>query len=210
MAFDGFAVPARELHHAALCLSMLGEPERALEHFDRALAANPGYVEAHINRALTLNELGRFEEAREAFELAGQHEQHSGGEFPAAATARLANAHAAVGDLYVHTGAHLLAAEQYRRALELRPGFHDIRNKLAVCLMEVGDLQGATAELQQVLDANPRFLDARMNLGLAYYRSGLLGDALREWELSAQQAPEHPQVRAYLALVERDSGHAPL
>src|SRR5690606_16407568 len=51
---------------AGLCLSFLGRPEEALEELDRALEANEGYVEAHLNRAITLNELGRYEEAREA------------------------------------------------------------------------------------------------------------------------------------------------
>src|SRR4051812_20073533 len=61
-------------HYAGLCESFLGNPEAALEQFDYAIAANPAYVEAHINRALTLNELGRFEEARDAFDQAGHFE----------------------------------------------------------------------------------------------------------------------------------------
>lgn len=188
-------------HYAGLCESFLGDSEAALEQFDYALAANPAYVEAHINRALTLNDLGRFEEAREAFDRAGHFEQEVSSDFPAAATARLANGHALLGDLYVEAGAPMQAAEQYRSALSLRPRFHDIRNKLAQALLTLGETDLAAAELRSVLDGNPRFLHARMNLGLAYYRLGHSERARREWELSATQAPDNPQVRAYLAML---------
>jgi tetratricopeptide (TPR) repeat protein len=188
-------------HFAGLCQSFLGNAEGALEQFDYALAANPAYVEAHIIRALTLNELGRFDEARDAFDLAAHFEQDVAGEFPAAVTARLANAHAGVGDLYLATGAYALAAEQFRRALELRPRFHDIRNKLALALLELGQTELAASELRAVLESNPRFQGARMNLGLAYYRLGHRDRARREWEQTASQDPENPQVRAYLAML---------
>jgi tetratricopeptide (TPR) repeat protein len=189
-------------HHAGLCLSFLGEPEAALEQFDRALEVNPGYVEALINRALTLNELGRYEEAREAFEQAAQHEREAAGEFSTAVTARIANAHAAVGDLYVAAGAHDLAIEQYQRSLELRPRFHDIRNKLAQCLLELSRPAEAAQELLRVLSENPRFLSARINLGLAYFRLGLTHEAAQEWQIASHQEPAHPQVRAFLAMLE--------
>ncbi|MEO5509977.1 MAG: tetratricopeptide repeat protein [Longimicrobiales bacterium] len=188
-------------HFAGLCQSFLGNAEGALEQFDYALAANPAYVEAHINRALTLNELGRFDEARHAFDLAGHFEQEVSGEFPAAVTARLANAHAGLGDLYFGTGAFGLAADQFRRALQLRPRFHDIRNKLAQALLELGQTEHAASELRAVLESNPRFQGARMNLGLAYFRLGHRDRARREWELTASQDPDNPQVRAYLAML---------
>src|SRR5919198_623183 len=53
-----------DAHHLlGLCYSLAGQPEKALEQLDRALALNPHYVEALIHRALVLNELGREEEA---------------------------------------------------------------------------------------------------------------------------------------------------
>jgi hypothetical protein len=43
----------------------------ALEQIDLAVDVNPRYVEAHINRALLLQELGRYEEARRAVRAGG-------------------------------------------------------------------------------------------------------------------------------------------
>ncbi|HUF50817.1 MAG TPA: tetratricopeptide repeat protein [Longimicrobiales bacterium] len=188
-------------HYAGLCLVFLDRPEEALEQLDQALATNPGYVEAHVNRALVLQDLGRYDEAKYAFEQAAEHEQQSQGRFPAAVTARLANAHAGVGDIYAEAGVPAEAAAQYGAALELRPQFHDIRNKYGAALLELGQIDDAIAEFQRVLEWNPRFLAARLNLGLALFRLGRRADAATEWELCRAQQPNHPQVRAFLALV---------
>ena len=190
-------------HFAGLCLVFLGRPEEALDELDAALAVNPGYVEANINRALILQELGRYDEARVSFERASEHEQQDHGRFPAAATARLANAHAGVGDLYMETGAPGEAAAQYYMALELRPQFHDIRNKYATALLGMGRLEEAVQQLRRVLEGNPRFIAARLNLGLALYREGSIEEAAAEWEACRAEQPAHPQVRAYLALLDR-------
>jgi tetratricopeptide (TPR) repeat protein len=190
-------------HFSGLCLIFLGRPEEALAELDEALASNPGYVEAHINRALLLQDLGRYDEARYAFDRAGEYEQQTHSRFPAAVTARLANAHAALGDLYSEAGAPDDAARQYSAALELRPRFHDIRNKYAAALLEMGLLAEAEGQLQQVLEWHPRFLGARLNLGLALYRQGHLEAAAAEWALCRAQQPDDAQVRAYMAMVEQ-------
>ena len=43
---------------------------RRSQSFDRALALRADYAEAHHNRGTALNELGRFDEAQEAFDRA--------------------------------------------------------------------------------------------------------------------------------------------
>lgn len=190
-------------HLAGLCLGFLGQSEAALTEFDHALSLNSQYVEAHLNRAIILNELGRFEEARTAFEAAGRLGADADGPFPPLISARLANAHAVLGDLYLEAGAPISAAEQYRTALVMRPLFHDIRNKLAQALMQLGDLEPAARELETALDGNQRFLAARLNLGLIYFRLGRTADARAQWEICREQQPGNPQARAYLAMVER-------
>ena len=191
-------------HLMGLCLSFLNQPENALDQFDRALAENEGYVEAHLNRAITLNELGRYDEAREAFERAAHSEKKVGGRFPASVSARLANAHAGVGELYMAAADAVDAAEQFRRALELRPSFHDIRNRLGEALMQMGKLEEARGEFERALDGNGRFLQARLNLGLIYYRLGDAGRARDHWEEARSQEPSSPQVRAYMRLLQQE------
>jgi tetratricopeptide (TPR) repeat protein len=198
-----------DIHHfAGLCLSFLGHPDAALVAFSEAVNLNQRYIEAHINRAITLNELGRFDEAQESFALAAEYETQSAGQFPAAISARLANAHANLGDLYLAAGAAVEAAEQYSRALEIRSHFHDIRNRLAEALMHMGELTVAATELEAVLAGNHRFLAARLNLGLVHYRRGDIASAKREWEAAREQQPANPQVRAYLAMLDYNADRA--
>lgn len=188
-----------------LCLSLLGRPDDAIAAFERATVLNPGYVEAHLNRAITLNDLGRLDEARESFQRAAEadEEKTGGGRFPSAAAARLANRHMELGDLYAEAGALEEALEQYRRASELRPQFLDIRNKLARALIDLGRPAEAEAELRQILELNASFAAARANLGLALYRAGRLDEAGAEWRRCLAQQPGSAQVASYLGMLER-------
>jgi tetratricopeptide (TPR) repeat protein len=196
-------------HLAGLCLGFLGRSEEAVEQIDLALQVNPRYVEAHVSRALLLQDLGRYGDAREAFQSASHFEREDHGRFPAAVTTRLANAHADLGDLYMAAGTAADAAAQYASALELRPLFHDIRSRYAAALLQLDMPDQACKELQAVLQGNPLFLAARLNLGLAYYRLGRIDEAAAEWRACATQQPDNPQVRAYVALLEKQGVEDP-
>jgi tetratricopeptide (TPR) repeat protein len=188
-----------------LCLALAGRPEEALAAFQRATALNEGYVEAHLNLAITLNDLGRTDEARESFQRAAEAdgEKAAGGRFSSAAAAKLANLHAQLGDTYLQAGAEEEALEEFRKAAGLRPQFMDIRNKLGRTLMDLGRHAEAIAELEAILAERPSFVAARANLGLALYRAGRLDDAEREWVRCQQQQPENAQVQGYLGMLER-------
>src|SRR6266550_1698378 len=68
-----------DVHHLlGLCLAMLGQRDRALEQFERALTLNPRYIEANIHSGILLNELGREDEGRAAFQDAVGHESGGG------------------------------------------------------------------------------------------------------------------------------------
>lgn len=185
-------------HLLGLALGLAGQPEAALEEFDRALALNPAYVEAHLNRAITLNDLSRYDEAREAFRLAWDCDHSAGRPFSRSVSARLANMHMELGDLYADLGSYVQAVGQYRSAARLRPDFFDIRTKLARALMENGELDEASEELTGVLAENPDYVEARVALGLVHYRAGRSKQAIAEWQACLDRAPDHPKARAFL------------
>jgi tetratricopeptide (TPR) repeat protein len=185
-------------HLLGLALGLAGQPEAALEEFDRALALNPSYVEAHLNRAITLNDLGRYDEAREAFRHAWDSDHTVGRPFSRSVSARLSNMHMEIGDLYADLGSNTEAAEQYRKAAALRPDFLDIRTKLARSALELGELDEAIEELNGVLAENPGYVEARVSLGLVHYRAGDYDSASAEWRTCLQHAPDHPKARAFL------------
>ena len=193
-----------DAHHLlGVSLSLLGHTERALEEFDRALELNPRYLEALIHRGLLLNQLGLSREAEECFRRASLADTGNVRGFAAPVAAQLANHHAELAHAYAEVGALDLAAEQYRRALELGPTFHDLRYRLARVLLESGRALEAREELEQVVAARPAFLDAGAALGLARYLSGDADGAREVWENLLSHRPDNPRVQAYLHMVGR-------
>jgi tetratricopeptide (TPR) repeat protein len=53
--------------HLGFCRQKLRQFEKALESYDKALALQENYAEAHTHRGVTLHELGRFNEALESY-----------------------------------------------------------------------------------------------------------------------------------------------
>ncbi len=191
-----------------LATAAVGQPEEALVEFDRALTLNPRYVDALLNRAVTLNELGRYEDAAAAFRaaqgLAGV--DHTGFEAPAAS--RLANLHAELGEAYVEAGGIPQAIEQYERAARLRPEYVDLRYRLARLRLEAGEIAQARQELEAILELRPSFGDARVSLGMACHLLGDAGAARAAWERCRREWPDDVRVAAYLALLDRAEASA--
>ena len=186
-----------------LAYHMVGRSERALESFDRALALNPRYVEAHIHRGIVLSDLGRSAEA----ELAFTHAKDCGGADRGGVkehhAAKLSNLHAALGEAYVEAGALNQAIEQYQAALRLGPNFHDLRYRLGRLLLDAGRSLEAREELQIAADARPGSVPNQLALGLACYVSGDAVTARAVWEKIAAENPEDSRAPAYLAMLDR-------
>src|SRR4051812_31059735 len=86
---------------AGRCLGMLRGLEGGLVEFDAALALNCGYAEAHLNRGIVLNELGKHDEAQEAFSKSGKLDTRDGNAFPSDLGNQIAITHAKLGDFYL-------------------------------------------------------------------------------------------------------------
>lgn len=186
-----------------LAYAFLGQRERAVEEFERAVSINPRYVEAHIHRGIVLSELGRGGEASAAFQAAAAESAVPRGGLSRPVAARLANQHAALGDAYAEAGGFPEAIEQYRRAVTLGPAFHDLRYRLARLLLEAGRPLEAREELETILADHADFPDAVALLGLAHYLAGDAAAARDVWSGCHSRWPHHPRIGAYLAMAER-------
>jgi thioredoxin-like negative regulator of GroEL len=70
-------------------------------------------------------------------------------------------------------------------------------------LLQLNKAGEAADELRKVLETNPKFSAARLDLGLAHFRMGDREGAQREWEAVRQQEPHSAQVRAYISLLDK-------
>jgi tetratricopeptide (TPR) repeat protein len=193
-----------DAHHLlGLSYSLVGQSDKALEQFDRALQLNPRYVEALIHRGIILNELGREDEAAAALRRASQVGGETRGGFPVHVAAKLANVHAALGEAYLEAGGLPEAIDQYHAALGLGPAFHDLRYKLGRMLLEAGRALEAREQFGIIVAERPKFMDAAVMLGLASYLAGDGLGARAIWDECRERRPEDPRVEAYLAMLER-------
>lgn len=186
-----------------LTLATLDRSQEALAALDEALRLNPRYIEAHLNRGIILNQLGRTEEAAESMERAASLGAPDATGFPAVVANRLANAHSGLGDLYRAAGALDEALVQYRRALELRPRFVDIRLVLGRTLIDAGRYMEAARELDAALDVRPGWLEAMLLRGLAAYLQGDFDSARGVWDDAAARHPNEPRLDIYRNMLER-------
>ncbi len=186
-----------------LSLALVDRPLDALVALDQAVALNPGYVEAHLNRSVILNSIGREQDAEDAIARAEQLGAPDESGFPAVVANRLANAHAELGRLYRDAGSSEEALRQYRAALRLRPRFQDIRLACARVLIERAEHESAGAELDRLLAAQPEHLDGLLLRGLVAYLQDDLGRAEEVWDHAAAVHREEPRVEIYRTMLGR-------
>jgi len=193
-----------DVHHLlGVSLSLLGQRERALTEFGRALELNPRYLEALIHQGLVLYEMGRDAEAEDSFRRASASVSAPSKGLPAPIAASLANQHAELAEAYAEAGSLDRAVGEYQRALELGPNFVDLRYRMARLLLESGRSLEAREALEEVLRTRPNFVDASAALGLAHYLSGDALGARDIWKGCLKRRPENARVEAYLAMLGR-------
>ncbi len=196
-----------DAHHLlGLCHAMNEAREDALKSFDNALRLNPHYVEAHLNRAIVLSDLGRSAEAEQSLALAQDLGRPDSTGFPTMVANRLANMHAELGRAYSEAGAFGAAVSQFRTGLALRPAFADLRLDLARTLLQSGDPRDAARELDEILRTRPEWLDAMLLRGLAAYLANDLEQAKSIWGRAAERYPNEPRLETYRSMLARMSG----
>jgi tetratricopeptide (TPR) repeat protein len=172
--------------------------ELARKSFEEAIKINPAYTDAALNLAVTLNDLGRYEEARAVYRSTMSRAKTDPSMPDRFVRGKIANMHASVGAAYAGTGMYHESIAEYRKALDLCPTFNDLRTKLAAVLRDSGDLVAAERELVVVKDGSPRYVPARLALGLTLFMQGKRADAEKEWAEVLAIEPENKQAKFYL------------
>lgn len=176
---------------------------KAVKNFQKALEINPAYTEASLNLAVTLNNLGKYEEARDAFQKAARFAHPGPNTLDPYVKGKLANQHADLAYTYYDLGLVHEAIEEYRKALSLGPEFSDLRTKLAVALRDIGRYDEAVNEFQKAIEARPDFIPGYIQLGITYYLKGLVDLAIAEWEKALSRNPDDKSIKVYLGFIRK-------
>ncbi len=186
-----------------------GDLEAAVESLRRATRINPSYVEALVALASLHERRGDFDLSESYAERARQLCQTQGGGLDPTTRGKLANQQAELADALALVGERREAIEEYRRALDRCPEFHDIRHRLGVTLREAGLPYQAAREFERILSVHPGLLDSQIQLGLTLYSLGRTPDAVRVWEAVLERDPGRHEARMYLRLVRGAGERSP-
>jgi tetratricopeptide (TPR) repeat protein len=179
-----------------------GRFSSAQEMFEEAIRINPNYTEAALNLAVTYNDLGKYQLARDVYAKAIASTKAQPRHLDPFARGKIANMHGRTADAYVGLGFYPEAIDEYQKALELCPTFADIRTKLASTLRDSGDKEGAIREYQAAKKQSPHFLPARINLGVTLYSVGRKEEARAEFESVLDDDPGNKSCRMYLDILK--------
>ncbi len=175
----------------------------AEQHFERAVALNPNYTEAQLNLMVTLNDLGKYDAARQVYARIREREEGVGdkGRDPFA-MGKIANMHATLSQAYQDLGMIAEAVVELEKAVALRPGFADLRTRLGVLIRDTGNSAAARIHFEAAVATNPRYLPARMMLGVLLLGAGDAGAAGVEFAHVLEQDPENKAAQMYLRLAQ--------
>lgn len=171
-------------------------------HFEAATRLNDKYTEALINLAVTYNDQGKYDRAREVYRLIRHSQASSPDNLDPFAKGKIANMHADLAQAYEDVGLRADAIRELERAVELCPTFSDLRTRLGTLHRDAGDLSTARRHYEAARDANPRYAQARLMLGVTLLALNEPEAAKAEWRAVLDFDPDNRSAKMYLRLVE--------
>lgn len=110
-----------------------------------------------------------------------------------------AQTHNTLGLAHARVGRYADAVREYRRAIEISPGYSDAHNNMGRSLEELGRAKEAGEAYHAAAAIDPRNAEARNNVGAFLMRVGDLGGAEQWLREAIELDPRRPEAQANLA-----------
>jgi len=204
-----------DLHNKVgeMCRRLERRPEAA-EAFRKALAINKRYFQARLNLAQCLTEMDELDEAEEEIEklatscppifrtLAEEllsacrrrndaRVEHLFGEITELNPDRVGlQKERALG--FLRKGDPESAARILEKLVSDHPRFPDLRHLLGLAYGDLGMVEEAMEELKSALEVNPKYLKARINLGILLMEEDRNNEARLEFDRVLEVDPGNP------------------
>lgn len=171
----------------------------ALDFFEKAIAADPGFALAHVGIADTYVLQGSpgmpLDAGRERMERARAAAMRALDLDPA-----LAEAHTALAGVIFFGDRDLIDAERkLRTAIELNPNYPVAHEWLGVLLSELGRFDEALTHAAHAVSLDPFEASMYQALGLVQYQAGRFDDAVATERRALELTPQLPLARVLLA-----------
>jgi len=184
-------------HHRNVGLTYLrmGEPNRAISEFNKALSCDPDWGAAYSSLGVAYEESGRLDEAIQNYAKAIHFAPDLG------------EAHNNLGAALAKAGRADMALAHLEKAVELRPDFVEARVHLGGVLIQRGQPDKAVYELAEALRLNPEAADAHLNLGVARMYQQKLDEAVASLSRAVELKPDLAEAHYNLALALAGQGN---
>lgn len=185
-----------------------GKFNKAIKTFKRALEIDPEFIDAAVGLSIILNDLGKYEEGKKVFQAAQKVLDQKKVQRDPYTQEKLAAKHDELGELYFQYKQYQDAISHYEKALELTSKKSETKMKIVECYLKLDENDLAIKTLQQVILASPHFTQAKLKLGLIFYKTKRFVDAIEQWEGILLKDPQNSIANQYLQMAQ-DSGPGP-
>lgn len=168
--------------------------ETALKYHQQAIQLAPHAAHLYNEWALTLDQMGRYDEALEKLQKS------------LSLDSKFVDTYVFLGEVYRHKGQLDEAISAYQKALEIKPDEVSANRGLALVYAYQGETEKAIEREQAVIQASPNDSQAHQHLAILYQQQGQLDAAQREAEMAAQLADKDPSSHLILGDIYRLQG----
>lgn len=186
-------------------LVRMGRSEAARGYLQAVVEARPWHPGALYNLGQALVHLGQRDEAQKYLNQAevvrAQQAKIDHLENTVRALPYDPLAHAGLGFALRLVGRYNDAMHAYQVALQLDPGNVEILNNTASLCLIRGDTTLAINYFRTILQIQPTFVEAWLNLGSVYAMLNEPEAARQAWQMALRYEPNHPIAKAYLAKI---------
>lgn len=178
-----------------------GQLGKAIKAFNKVLDLDSGHTDASISLSVILNDIGKYEEAKNIFEKANQLvKKESKGIDDPHLNRKFSQKHYELAEMYYTYNRYDEAIFEYNKAIALDSENLEIRIKIAKVYSKKGFISKSMEELKKLKSEYPGYVPARIALGILYYGNGNIIEAQNEWQNALMKDPKNSELQMYLNL----------
>lgn len=178
------------LNLAGATYAGLGQLDEAIGWYDRSIAADSGFADAHNNRGLALRQLRRFDDALLSYDRAIALQPHS------------PSAHYNRGNILFDLQRLDAAVHSYDQAITQDPGHAAAYSNRGNSLLELGRLEDALASLDRAVTLAPALAAAHSNRGIVLDKLKRLDEALDSYCAAVRLQPDNVEPLGHMLLLK--------